>query len=308
VGGAISLAVTAVVIVRRFGGLQPRVDWPLWRATARETLPITIWLILIQLGSRSDAILIGHWWPAAEAGRFHAASGVLASLNLVVAMTLAALYPALVRARAAGSEQDVRRLTLPLLVGGLALTTVVAMLAPLVIEPLLILLLGDRFVEAGPPLTVLRWALPALVVTGVAGAVLRSHGQDRALAWQALLGAVVSLTLNVTLIPAHGAIGAAASTLSAELAMAGFGVVLLRRNGLSTLQPATLGIAIGAAAGGTGLVAAHLAGQTWWLAALAGAAAAGAVLLTTALLVVGLRQDGRQTIGAAWSLMRRPSR
>jgi O-antigen/teichoic acid export membrane protein len=292
--GAGSLALTLVVVARRHGLPAPRLDLGLWRSTAAQTAPVTAWLLLTQIGARSDAIIISQWWPAEEVGRFHAAAGVLAGLNLLVAMALAALYPPLVKAQAAGDHRRAWQMTEPIFAGGLAVATTVALLAPLVIDPLLAALLGDRFAGAGPPLMTLRWALPALVISGVAGVVLRARGHDRPLAWLALAGALVSLVLNLLLIPSRGALGAAASSVAAELAMAGLALALLWQTRLPILRPLLLGGAAGALAGGAGLAAAALAPPVWWLAALAAALTAPAVLLLVAGSLLLLRR------GRAW--------
>jgi O-antigen/teichoic acid export membrane protein len=239
-------------------------------------------VLLTQIGARSDAIIIGQWWPAEEVGRFHAAAGVLTGLNLVVAMAVAALYPALVRVRASGEPERVWTLTAPVLAGGLALASTVMLLAPLVIYPLLDLLLGNRFAGAGPPLLVLRWALPCLVITGVVGVVLRSRHADRPLALVALSGAVVSLLINLALIPSQGALGAAISTVTAEVVMAGFGLVLLWRERAPLARAGVVGGLTGLLAGGVGLVAAPLGADSWWLTAACAIVAASAVLLLAA--------------------------
>jgi O-antigen/teichoic acid export membrane protein len=286
--GAGSLMLALLVVARRHGLPAPRIDPGLWRATVLQTAPVTVWLLLTQIGARSDAIIISQSWPADEVGRFHAAAGVLAGLNLLVAMTLAALYPPLVKAQAAGDGRRAWRLTEPVLAGGLAVATTTALLAPLVIDPLLAALLGDRFAGAGPPLMILRWALPALVISGVAAVVLRSRGHDRPLTWVALVGALVSLALNLALIPSQGALGAAVATVAAEVAMAGCGIALLRQTRLPIVRPIALGGLAGMLAGAAGLAVAPLMPDPWWLAALAAAAAAGLILViaTSAILVM----------------------
>ena len=293
--GVGSLALALLVVARRHGPPAPRLDVGLWRATVIQTAPVTAWLLLTQIGARSDAIIISQSWPAEEVGRFHAAAGVLAGLNLLVAMALAALYPALVKAQAAGDARRAWRLTEPILAGGLAVATTIALLAPLVIDPLLAALLGDRFAGAGPPLMVLRWALPALVISGVAIVVLRSRGHDRPLTWVALVGALVSLALNLLLIPSQGALGAAVATVAAEVAMAGFGLALLWQARLPIARPLLLGGLAGGLAGVAGLAVAPLAPEIWWLAA-------GVAILTAAGVLVG-------TVGSAFLLWRiRPAR
>lgn len=294
IGGAIvlaalgSLALALLVVARRHGLPRPRLDRPLWRATALETAPVAAWLLLIQIGSRSDAIIIGLTWPTAEVGGFHAAAGVLSGLNIAVAMALAALYPPLVRALAGGEERRAWRLAEPILAGGLAVTLVIAILAPLVIDPVLAILLGERFAGAGPPLLILRWALPALVVSGVGGVLLRADRQDHPLAWLALIGAVTSLVLNLLLIPAQGALGAATSTVAAEVAMAAAALGLAWRRFPCGRALAGGGLA-GVLAGSLGLAAAGLTAGPWWLTAGGAAAVAGLVLAVLAAAVLALR-------------------
>ncbi|MCC6628882.1 MAG: oligosaccharide flippase family protein [Chloroflexi bacterium] len=297
--GVGSLALALVVVTRRHGRPRPRLDTGLWRETVLQTAPVTAWVLLTQIGARSDAIIISQWWPTDEVGRFHAAAGVLSGLNLAVAMALAALYPPLVRAFAAGDERHARRLSAPILAGGLALAATMALLAPLVIEPLLNLLLGERFAGAGPPLLVLRWALPALVVSGVAGVTLRARHQDRPLAALALAGAGVSLALNLLLIPAQGALGAAVSTVAAEVVMAGVGAALLWRARLPLGRPLLAGALTGLLAGAAGLAAAAQGPAPWWLAALSAVAAALLVLAAAAGAVLLVRRGRARRLSQA---------
>jgi O-antigen/teichoic acid export membrane protein len=273
-----SLAVAGLAVAQRHGLPRPRLDPRLWAATARETAPVTAWLLLTQIGTRSDSIIIGLTWTASEAGRFHAAAGVLSGLSAAIIMIVAALYPPLVRANHDGDPRRLWALAEPVLAGGLALALVIAILAPLAIDPLLLLLLGDRFLEAGPALTILRWALPAIVITSVAGVVVRARGHDRPLAWIALAGALVSLTLNLLLIPTYGARGAAGSTVAAEVVMAGLGLAILRAWHLPLGRAVGGGLSLGLLAGGIGLAAALPLATVWWQAAAVGAAGAGLVL------------------------------
>lgn len=285
IAGAGSLAISGWFVARRFGLLRPTIDWSLWRATLQQTWPITLYVLLQQIGSRSDAIIISQHWADAEVGRFHAASGLLAGLGLVVAMALQALFPRLVRERAAGNEAAGWQLTAPILSGGLALATTMSLLAPLMIDGLLDLILGDRFAGAGPPLTILRWVLPALVLSGVAMVVCRAWHADRPLAWIAGAGALTSLVFNLLLIPEHGAVGAAAATLLAELLMAAISLVVLCQRGLPAVRPTLSGLLVGGVAGTAGLAAASVASGPWWVSLLLAVAIAGLVLITAAGMI-----------------------
>jgi O-antigen/teichoic acid export membrane protein len=179
-----------------------------------------------------------------------------------------------------------------MLAGGLALALALALIAPLAIEPAIVLALGERFSGASAPLALMRWALPAFVVSGVAGVLLRAQGEDRPLVIVAAVGAAISLLFNLLLIPAHGALGAATSTLLAELTMALLAAGLVWRRHRGLWRPLLIGGLAGSLAGLSGLIGAGLAPDSWWLATGLAAGLAGGLLGAT---------------GGLWMIVRRRS-
>ncbi len=161
---------------------------------------------------RLDQGLLAHFRDAAEVGVYSVAVYVGEMLWLLPG----ALTPLLVHSSGAGSHDADRDPTAARAVRlGLGLTLAVAVPLFLVARPLLTLLAGGAYAEAGPAL---RALLPGIVAFAP-GAVLagdfigrgRPHWNTQA----SVLTVAVNMAAGLVLIPRHGAVGAAwASSLA----------------------------------------------------------------------------------------------
>jgi O-antigen/teichoic acid export membrane protein len=112
-------------------------------------------------------------------------------------------------------------------------------------------LYGNEFGEAAPILIVLAWSAAANWLYAPLSVALQAHGQERWWLLSVAGGLALNAAGNFWAIPRWGAVGAAAATLASEVALLGFGAVLVIRElrVLPSLRPILVGLG-GAAAGG----------------------------------------------------------
>lgn len=199
--------------------------------------------------SRLDVIILGLLKPSAAVALYGAAYRVFESSLIVVATFGLATFPLL--ARLGNGAPDA-------LAGvfGRLLKVVLVMTAPLALgmalfaAPIVDLLYGDGFAGAA---AVMRILAPSIVLTGIFGLccnVLAAQGRQREIIAGLSAGAVANAGLNLALVPAHGARGAAVAMTVSMLVAGGVLAVMVRRT--------TGALAIGRVA--TGPVVATLAG------------------------------------------------
>ncbi len=79
-------------------------------------------------------------------------------------------------------------------------------------EELLLFLFGENFLEAGPILKILIWAMPLNFMLILLRHVLVSAKKQKIIFWGSFLGAALNIPLNLLFIPRFGAPGAALAT------------------------------------------------------------------------------------------------
>ena len=184
------------------------------RTLLNESLPLMWMQLLVQAISWVDVLILGMFRPAAEVALYAVASRVamltsfiIVAVNNVTSPRFAALY----------SQGDLAGLA-RMAVRSTRLTLVVSapLLAIFILFPHWILaLFGRGFSAASTVLIILAIAQFFNVITGSVGQILIMTGHGRALRNLSALNFVLCVALNLFLIPAYGAIGAAvASALS----------------------------------------------------------------------------------------------
>ncbi len=144
-----------------------------------------------------------------------------------------------------------------------------ATVGTLVAEPLCVLVFGNGFASAGPPLAVLVWVIPTTLLYGHARSALIAQDKQSLLLAAQLAGALTTLVLGLLLIPEGGAMGGAVTLLSSTLVVWAVAQRLASRQVAPlpflscVLRPAVLAL-------GAGWLAGILGGSAWLQGALAG--------------------------------------
>ena len=213
------------------------------------------------------------WQPSAtriEVGLYGAAVRLIQLSELVAAAIGISVFPLLVRfitvdrARAATLYQR----TFDLLIAAAAPLVVVMTIAA---TPLIVLISGEEFREAG---TALRLLAPFVLLSFVAGLSWRTliaYGEDWALLRLAVGLLIINVVLNLFVIPAYGFRGAAVTTVATELAAVAISLVLLKRRE-DLLPSPRYGLVVPAAAAVMAVVLVVVPGGILVRGSLAGAA------------------------------------
>ncbi len=165
------------------------------------------------LNLRFDFLVLGAMAGPAAVGIYAVASKYAELLRLPALALTWVTYPRVARMGASTFGPRARRLMAPLLAGGLLLATVLALLT----FPLFPWLYGAQFRAAIWPAVIILVGLVAEPAAGVGSAFLLGAGRPGLNSVLLGAGLIVTLVLDVVLIPSHGAVGAAWASAVAYL-------------------------------------------------------------------------------------------
>jgi O-antigen/teichoic acid export membrane protein len=287
VGGALELksyvgarlaaaAFTAVLflgLLRRLFGPLPhrRLHWPVVRWLVRGSWPFAFMTVLYGINERVDMVLLERLSPGpAEAGYYAAAYRWL-DASLMYSWTVLPLF----FARFAHASTRPRELRQLLWVGQRVSAV------PLLLLVAFVLFRGEVLFwqfshSTAPELARMVLCLKLLFLNALVQAffaiystLLTSTSHQRVMSWLAALSIALNLSLNLWLLPRHGAVAAAANTLaSAVLVSGGYVWLVVRRTGVAVPWHilARLALAFGLLCGAWYTVQATLR-LSWWLEA-----------------------------------------
>jgi PST family polysaccharide transporter len=189
-----------------------RLDWKLMAKILHSSIPIGVTGLLVAVINRFNFVLLERAGDLHQLGLFSAASKVTTLLETLPLTIMATLYPLM----SCYAEEDFPRLRslygkslLGLGLLGLAAAAVVSLFSPFWIRTLF----GKPYAGAAPILAVLVWSTACLYPAICGGNLLISVGRERANLVINSLAAVLSVSLNVWMIPRWGALGASWAAL-----------------------------------------------------------------------------------------------
>ena len=216
--GAVAALVGAGVAAR----LLLRVVVPVWGLTraqagvlARDVLPLGVAIVASLVYFKIDVPMLRWLTNDAEVGTYNAAYKLLEVGAVVPATLMAAAFPAL-SAALAERPADAVRLFRRVLVGLIALGSVVGGVLFLTPEWIVWLLYGDGYAASAD---VLRALAPSVLLTWInylLTHMLVALGRVRAQAAIACVLVAVNVGLNLVWMPSYGGVGAALATLATE--------------------------------------------------------------------------------------------
>jgi O-antigen/teichoic acid export membrane protein len=165
------------------------------------------------LNLRFDFLVLGAMAGPAAVGIYAVASKYAELLRLPALALTWVTYPRVARMGASTFGPRARRLMAPLLAGGLLLAAALALLT----FPLFPWLYGAQFRAAIWPAVIILVGLVAEPAAGVGSAFLLGAGRPGLNSVLLGAGLIVTLVLDVVLIPSHGAVGAAWASAVAYL-------------------------------------------------------------------------------------------
>ena len=290
----LALGLALLLLVRRVARPRPEVRPSAWPALMRAAAPIGVAGVFGIVLFRIDTVMLAAFEPDAVVGHYGAAYRLFETTLFLSWAVGAAVYPLLSRSSRASeppvglvyerSLKLVVALTLPLAAGACVLS-----------GPLVRLVFGAEYAEAGDALALLAPAIALYPISYVAGYLLVS--QDRALTLTVTyaLVAAENVLLNFVLIPWLSLEGAALGTSISELLAAS---ILVAGSVRATGRPAWRRVLAGPA-----LASALAAVPMVWLREEVVVAAAGA-LVYLVVLVAFERAVFPQDARTLWASLR----
>ena len=184
--------------------------------------------VYIYLGLGNQLLV---WFcSVSELGKFQTANRLSDSLQQLLVITSVLIYPRIIEWYKRGNDYAWKmqiRATVLLGVIGLCVSAGAWVLSPVFYH----LCYGDEFIDAALPFALLVTAKCVVMTGKVCAMGLYAKMQDRTFFFCSLGVALVSLILNLYVIPRHGMIGAAAVNLFSETLIHGvFFIFLLRQH------------------------------------------------------------------------------
>jgi O-antigen/teichoic acid export membrane protein len=177
--------------------------------------------------SELDVVFLGGFHGSAAAGAYAPVSGIADAIGALFAILASYALPAMTAARIRGKDADLLDLTRWTSRWGLVLCAPALALMAAAPGPLLHLLFGNRCAGMVLPARILAVGVAVDVLLGFNTFAILALGLSRVLVRNALVGLVVSVIACAMLIPHLGAVGAAAATALAILALNGLASLFL---------------------------------------------------------------------------------
>lgn len=224
VGSRMVAVVAAFALsARKLGHPVPAFNPELWRELPRLALPLGAFLIVLNLYSYIDTVMLGVMSTDADTGLYNAAYRIYEGLSYAPAIISAVMLPRLSRAFLADRAGYVR-LARGALAGAVALALVLAVTIWLVAPLALTGLFGHQYGAAVRALRLLALGLVVVFPIWILHSVAISSSATRVLLRTTAIGVIVNVGVNLVLIPTAHRDGAAVATVVGEVVS--FGILL----------------------------------------------------------------------------------
>ncbi len=224
---ALALAIAAITTHVRLGGFGLRYDRAVWQELHQTALPLGFFLVVLNLYSYVDSVMLGYLRTDAETGLYGAAYKVYEGLTYAPLAISTVLTPRL-SSLFTTDRPGHRRLALLGVGGSAALGAAVAAVAFAVALPLLVFVFGRDFADASIPFRTLVLGLPVVFAIWILHAIAISVDRERLLLRTGIVGLIVNVGVNLYAIPHYGPDGAAWATVIGEVVSAAMLVAGLR--------------------------------------------------------------------------------
>lgn len=208
-----SLAETAVVVWlthRRHVLVKLRrlVDLPFWLDSLRTATPLIIVTLVLIVEYQFDVVILSLYWPEATVAVYAAAALFLTALLFLTRSYQLAIFPVLSRAYqdSAAYLQRIYSRSMAYLVAG---AIIIAIVVSLLSEPIIELIYGAGYVQAGTMVRILVWAFVFSAFNVPNSRLMIVANQQRLMVLFAIASLSGNLLLNAWLVPRFGGVGSA---------------------------------------------------------------------------------------------------
>jgi O-antigen/teichoic acid export membrane protein len=286
--GAILTAIVAFAMVRRAVG-PIRVSWAIapLRDLAKKAAPLGFSLVMLQIYYSMDQVLLGFLTDKSQVGQYAAAAKLPVVLGGFIQIWVSAVYPHASKLFTDDSDALRRQLgsfTSLSVVAALPLAAGSAILGTAVMTGLF----GPAYGPAGTSFAILMAASAIVVVAINYTSLAMAVDQEHTFAWAVTIASIINVIMNLVLIPFYGAIGAAISTVAAELVVC----LICAHRVVSVIgRPPLAGRRIAGAVAATAVMSAALLAMPSNISVWLRIAAGGVVFLVVALACGAVRRE-----------------
>ena len=219
-------AVAAVVLASRH--LTDHLFDPLlWRSLPAQAIPVGMFLLVLNVYNRVDALMLARMTDLEQAGYYGAAYPIYEGFTYAAAVISAVIAPRLSRLWVS-APREYRQLAGRAALSAGALGVMVALVAWPLTPFVLALVFKSSYAPALPTLRWLLVGLPAIYVIWVLHSVAISASKPQVLVVVTAAGAVFNIGLNLWLIPRYSHTGAAIATVISEFVVGAMMLAALR--------------------------------------------------------------------------------
>lgn len=210
-----ALVLGAWLTQAQLGGVGVKYDRDVWRELQRSAVPFGLFLVVLNLYSYIDSVMLGVMKGDVETGIYGAAYKVYEGVGYLPGVIASVLTPRLSSLYVTDKAAH-RKLVFTGLVGSVSLALVVTVAGYLLAEPAMRLLFGEAFVVSAQPFRTLCVGLVFVFAIWTLHATAISANRERLLIRASLIGLAVNVAVNAYAIPTMGANGAAVATVVGE--------------------------------------------------------------------------------------------
>lgn len=215
VARAAALVLGAWLTRSQLGGVGVKYDRAVWRELQRSAVPFGVFLVVLNLYSYIDSVMLGVMRGDVETGIYGAAYKVYEGVGYLPGVIASVLTPRLSSLYVTDRVAH-RKLVMTGLAGSIGLALVVAVAGYLLAGPVVRLLFGPAFAVSAQPFRILCVGLVFVFAIWTLHATAISANKERLLVRAAVVGLIVNVAVNAAVIPRMGANGAALATVVGE--------------------------------------------------------------------------------------------
>lgn len=212
---AVTMAGALWIVRRHVGRPTLAFDTAIWKDLQRRAMPLGAFLIVLNLYSYIDTLILGSLTTDLETGLYNSAYKTYEGLTYATAILSAVITPRLAHLWSADRRAHLRLVRQSL--GASVGLAVVLAAAAWWLGPIVLRIFGAEAVAAADALRILAIGLPFVFAIWILHAVAISVFEERWLFRTTVVGSVANIALNFQLIPQYGRNGAAAATVIGEL-------------------------------------------------------------------------------------------
>jgi len=216
-GSLINLAVSIYFTLRRFTGLELRIDRGIIKTIFLAGLPFALDLLFVQIYFNIDSVMLSRLADEATVGWYRIAYQFVFAFDLIPTAISISAFPLFARLYPISLEEAVaiyRKIFRYLLVLSIPMAAGVTLLGGKMVA----LIFGSGYFNSAAILRIIIWTTPFIFLTSLQGRVLGAIGRSKEMALVTGAGALFNILFNMIAIPLYGAEGAALATVATEIA------------------------------------------------------------------------------------------